>query len=156
MTKNLKYKIVFVFILNIIILSAIFFLLKNKNITIIKVNLITSTHSELPWSFDTNDPSLELKIGELTNIEYTVKNLSEKKTSGVASFAIYPNELKEYIIKVDCFCYDPQVLNPGETKKFILSVMIDPEVTKDSKTNSLNEAIFQFIFFDSKNYKKKI
>lgn len=35
-------------------------------------------------------------------------------------------------------------------------MMIDPKVTKDSKTNSVDEAIMQFIFFDSKNFKKKV
>ena len=155
MFKNLKYKIGLLFILNILILFIILFIIQKKEITHIKFNIITSTHNELPWDFVTTNPSLELKIGKLTNIEYTVKNLSNKKKSGIATFSVYPNELKEFIVKVDCFCYDAQVLNAGESKKFILSVMIDPRVTKDSKTKSIDEGILQFIFFDSTNFKKK-
>ena len=34
--------------------------------------------------------------------------------------------------------------------------MIDPKVTKDSKTKSLEEGIMQFIFFESENFKQKI
>jgi len=155
MFKNLKYKIGLLLILNLLIFFTIFFFIQKKEIAHIKFNLITSTHNELPWEFITNNSSLKLKIGELTNIEYTVKNLSKKTTSGIATFSVYPNVLKDFIVKVDCFCYDSQVLSAGETKRFVLSVMIDPEVTKDSKTKSIEEGILQFIFFDSKNFKKK-
>lgn len=156
MIKNLKYKIGIIFALNLIILLVIFLFLKKKDILFIKFNLITSTHTDLPWEFTPINPPLKIKIGELTNIEYIVKNLSSIETSGIASFALYPKELKPYIIKIDCFCYDIQKLKAGETKKFVLTMMIDPKVTKDSKTNSVDEAIMQFIFFDSKNFKKKV
>ena len=93
-------------------------------------------------------------IGEVTNIEYLVKNLSDKKTSGIASFSHYPKELDRYISKMQCFCHETKTLNAGEEEKYILTMMIDPKVTKDSKTKSIKEAIMQFIFFDSKNYKE--
>jgi len=139
----------------LIIFLIIFLFLQKKDILFIKLNLITKTHTDLPWKFIPINPPLKIKIGELTNIEYSVKNLSSKDTSGTASFAVYPKQLKSYIIKIDCFCYDIQKIKAGETKKFVLTIMIDPEVTKDSKTNSIDEAIMQFVFFDSKNFKKK-
>ena len=155
MIKNIKYKIGIIFVLNLIIFLIIFLFLQKKDILFIKLNLITKTHTDLPWKFIPINPPLKIKIGELTNIEYSVKNLSSKDTSGTASFAVYPKQLKSYIIKIDCFCYDIQKIKAGETKKFVLTIMIDPEVTKDSKTNSIDEAIMQFVFFDSKNFKKK-
>ena len=155
MITNLKQKIGIIFVLNLILLLTIFLFLQKKDIQFIKFNLITKTHTDLPWEFTAINPPLKIKIGELTNIEYNVRNLSNIDTSGTASFALYPKELKPYIIKIDCFCYDIQKIKAGETKKFVLTMMIDPKVTKDSKTKSLDEAIMQFIFFDSKNFKKK-
>ena len=154
MLKNLKKKIFIIIIINLLIFSIIFFILQKKENNFIKFNLITSTHTELPWKFKPKIPSLDIKIGELTNIEYIVKNLSDKKTSGIASFSFYPKELKEYIIKIECFCYDTQTLRAGETRNFTLTMIIDPKVTKDTRTKSLDEAIMQFIFFDSKNFKE--
>ena len=155
MITNLKQKIGIIFVLNLILLLTIFLFLQKKDIQFIKFNLITKTHTDLPWEFTAINPPLKIEIGELTNIEYNVRNLSNIDTSGTASFALYPKELKPYIIKIDCFCYDIQKIKAGETKKFVLTMMIDPKVTKDSKTKSLDEAIMQFIFFDSKNFKKK-
>tara|TARA_B100000965_G_C19572756_1_gene749898 strand:- start:154 stop:624 length:471 start_codon:yes stop_codon:yes gene_type:complete len=153
MFKKLKHKVFLIFIISLIIFFVTILDLQQKDITSIKFKLITSTHKDLPWQFNTQNSSLKIKIGEVTNIEYTIKNLSNKKTSGIASFAFYPKELKTYITKIDCFCYEKQILNAGESRKFILTVMIDPEVTKDSKTNSLDEGIMQFIFFDTNNFK---
>lgn len=155
MTKNLKYKIALIFIINLLIFYFIFLSLQKKEVLFIKFNLITSTHTDLPWEFNPITSPIKIKIGEVTNIEYKVKNLSDKKSSGIASFAFYPKELKPYIIKINCFCYDTQTLDSNESRNFILTVMIDPKVTKDPKTKLLEEAIMQFIFFDSKNFKNK-
>tara|TARA_Y100000741_G_scaffold226785_1_gene173217 strand:+ start:1135 stop:1605 length:471 start_codon:yes stop_codon:yes gene_type:complete len=153
MIRSLWYKISLIFILGLLILYSFFFILKKNEISFIKFNLITSTHTDLPWEFSPANPSLKVEIGEVTKVEYKVKNLSKQKTSGTASFAFYPNELKPYIVKINCFCYDEQTLNPGETRKFILTLLIDPKVTKDTKTKSLKEGILQFVFFESKKFK---
>ena len=154
MFSNLKVKLGLFFLL-IIILSISVVTLKKEENSSIKFKLITSTHTDLPWEFSSADSTLEIKIGEVTNVEYIVKNLGDKKTSGIATFSYYPNELKPYMIKIDCFCYDTHTLEPGEKRKFVLTMMIDPKVTKDSKTKSLEEGIMQFIFFESENFKQK-
>ena len=154
MFSNLKVRIGLFFLLIIILSIGVVTLQKEENSSI-KFKLITSTHTDLPWEFSSADSTLEIKIGEVTNVEYIVKNLSDKKTSGIAAFSYYPNELKPHMIKIDCFCYDTHTLEPGEKRKFVLTMMIDPKVTKDSKTKSLDKGIIQFIFFESENFKQK-
>ena len=154
MFSNLKVKLGLFFLL-IIILSVSVIVLQEKESSSIKFKLITSTHTDLPWEFSSTNSTLEIKIGEVTNIEYNVKNLGDNKTSGIATFSYYPKELNPYMTKIDCFCYDTHTLEPGEKRKFVLTMMIDPKVTKDSKTKSLEEGIMQFIFFESENFKQK-
>ena len=120
----------------------------------IKFKLIASTHTDLPWKFEPIKSSMQIKIGEVVNIDYLVKSMSNEKTSGIATFAYYPRELSSYITKVECFCYKIQTLKAGEENKYTMTMMIDPEVTKDSKTKGIKEAIIQFTFFDSSNYKE--
>ena len=127
---------------------------KSENFKEIKFKLITSTHTSLPWEFKPIKESMKVKIGEVVNIEYFVKNLSDQTTFGIASFAYYPKELDTYIIKIQCFCYDVKTLNAGEENKYTLTMMIDPAVTKNSKTKVIEEAIMQFIFFDSKEFRE--
>ena len=86
--------------------------------------------------------------------EYLVKNLGDKETSGIATFAYFPNKFGTYVNKINCFCYDVQTLKPGEQDKYTLVFFVDPEVTKDSKTKDIKEVTIQFTFFDYKSYKE--
>ena len=153
MFSNVKVKLTLFFLLIIIFSISVITLQKKENSSI-KFKLITSTHTDLPWEFSSVNSTLEIKIGEVTNVEYIVKNLSDKKTSGIATFSYYPKELNSYMIKIDCFCYDTHILEPGEKRKFVLTMMIDPKVTKDSKTKENKEFTIQFTFFDYKEYKE--
>ena len=84
-----------------------------------------------------------------------MENLGNKESTGIATFAYFPNQFGNYVSKINCFCYDAQTLKPNQKNKFILVLLIDPKVTKDSKTKDLKEATIQFTFFGYKEYKEK-
>ena len=118
----------------------------------ISLNLLTSVHPKLDWNFKPLKSKISVKPGEVTTIEYIVENLGNKATTGIATFIYFPSDIGNYISKINCFCYDAQTLKPKEKDKFILVLLIDPEVTKNSRTKSIKEATIQFTFFDYKEY----
>ena len=120
----------------------------------ITINLLTNVHPNLSWNFRPLKPEITAKPGEVTTIEYIVENLGNSETTGIATFAYFPNQFGNYISKINCFCYDAQTLKPKQKNKYTLVLLIDPEVTKDSKTKNVKEITIQFIFFDYKEYKK--
>ena len=142
MLKNKKL----IFILSslaIALITLTFFLLNKKtNSQKISAKLITSVHKDLPLEFKTDKNLVILKPGEVKTINYYVRNLSEKKITGMATFQVYPPELKDYMTKMNCFCYEEQTLKGGEKEKYALVLLVDPNVTKNIK-----EAIIQFVFF---------
>ena len=121
----------------------------------ITINLLTSVHPNLLWNFKPLESEITVRPGEVTTIEYMVENLGNKETTGIATFAYFPNQFGNYISKINCFCYDAQTLKPKQKEKYTLILLIDPEVTKDSKTKNIKEATIQFTFFDYKEYKEK-
>ena len=121
----------------------------------ISINLLTSVHPKLSWSFYSTKPKILFKPGEVVTIEYEVENLSDENSTGVATFAYFPSEFGNYVNKINFFCYDAQNMKPKQKNKFVLVLLIDPEVTKDSKTKDIKEATIQFTFFDYKDYKEK-
>ena len=123
---------------------------KNKETAFqpITINLLTGVHPNLSWEFKPVRPNIKIKLGEVTTVEYMVKNLGDKETSGIATFVYFPSQFGTYISKINCFCYDVQTLKPGEQDKYTLVFFIDPEVTKDSKTKDVKEITIQFTFFD--------
>ncbi len=150
------------FILISIFLSSIFFLIFNyfqkKDETLvlqpISINLLTSVHPNLDWNFKPLKSKIVVFPGDVTTVEYIVENIGNKDTTGIATFVYFPNELGNYIRKIKCFCYDAQTLKPSQKKNYNLVLLIDPEVTKDSKTKNVKDATIQFTFFDYKEYKK--
>jgi len=121
----------------------------------ISINLLTSVHPKLSWSFRPLKPKILVKPGEVVTVEYEVENLGEEASTGIATFSYFPNEFGNYVNKINCFCYDAQNMKPKQKNKFVLVLLIDPEVTKDSKTKYIKEATIQFTFFDYKSYKEK-
>ena len=157
--KKIIIILISIFVL-VVVLSfvAIKIFQKKQNIALekhfINVRLITSVHPSLPWKFSTKEPNIIIKPGEVKTIEYIVENLSNRTTFGVATFQYHPKELGSYFTKLNCFCFDKQTLKAGENSKYSLVILIDPEVTKDSKTKDIKEVIMQFTFFDYDEFKK--
>ncbi len=142
MLKDKKIIFILSFLAIVIIVSVLFLLNKTNNNQRISAKLITSVHKDLPLEFKTDKNLIILKPGEVKTINYYVRNLSEKKITGMATFQVYPPELKDYMTKMNCFCYEEQTFKVGEKEKYALVLLVDPNVTKNIK-----EAIIQFIFF---------
>ena len=156
--KNLRF---YFFLFFLVILATFFYFFINKlqketQITSepISINLLTSVHPKLSWNFKPVKSKIIVKPGEVTVIEYIVENLGDINTTGIATFAYFPNQFGNYVSKINCFCYDAQTLKPKQKDKFTLVLLIDPEVTKDSKTKDVKDVTIQFTFFDYKEYKK--
>ena len=138
-----KSILVLSFLLIIIFAISIFLSQKNgRSGQAIKVKLITSVHKDLPFEFETEERLVLIVPGEVKTINYTVKNLSDKNMNGMATFQVYPSELKDFMTKLNCFCYEEQTLKGGQKEKYSLVLLVDPKVTKNIK-----EAIIQFVFF---------
>ena len=155
--KKIYFFLSFFLVLAIIIYFFINKIQKEKKLALepIAINLLTAVHPNLPWDFKPVKSEIIIKPGEVTIIEYMVENLSATDSTGIATFAYFPNQISSYISKINCFCYDAQTLKAKEKNKFILVLLVYPEVTKDSKTKDFKEATIQFTFFDYKDYKKK-
>ena len=136
--KNLKLYFFFIF------LALMFYFVVNKFqkekklvSEPISINLLTSVHSNLSWNFEPVKSEIIAKPGEVITVQYTVENLGLKESTGIATFAYFPKQFGNYISKINCFCYDAQTLKPKQKDKFTLVLLIDPEVTKDSKTKDI-------------------
>ena len=116
--------------------------------------MLTSVHPNLSWNFKPSEPKVYVSPGEVVTIEYVVENIGQNSSTGIATFSYYPKEFGNYITKLNCFCYDAQTLKSKQKDKYSIVLLIDPEVTKYSKTKKIKEITIQFTFFDYKEYKE--
>ena len=143
MLKNKKLIFILISIITLIIALSFLFFQNGRNITQqIPTKLITSVHKDLPLKFESDQTNIILQPGEIQTINYSVENLGNKSVSAMATFQVYPPELKDFMTKMNCFCYEKQTLKAGEKEKYALVLLVDPNVTKNIK-----EAIIQFVYF---------
>jgi|TARA_B100001248_G_C27345358_1_gene438445 cytochrome c oxidase assembly protein subunit 11 len=141
--KNKKLIFILISVITLIIILPFLFFEKGKNIVQqIPTKLITSVHKDLPLKFESDQTNIILQPGEVQTINYSVENLGSKSVSAMATFQVYPPELKDFMTKMNCFCYEKQTLKAGAKEKYALVLLVDPNVTKNIK-----EAIIQFVYF---------
>ena len=143
MLKNKKSIFILISIITLVIALYFLFFENGRNITQqIPTKLITCVHKDLPLKFESDQTNIILQPGEIQTINYSVENLGSKSISAMATFQVYPPELKDFMTKMNCFCYEKQTLKAGAKEKYALVLLVDPNVTKNIK-----EAIIQFVYF---------
>src|SRR5215471_1480538 len=64
----------------------------------------------LPWRFEPERTSIEMKLGEVVTVYYAVTNLSGHETVGQAAYNVTPPTAVSYFVKINCFCFTEQRL----------------------------------------------
>ncbi len=87
----------------------------------------------MPWEFKPVQREVQIKIGESGLAFYEAYNPTDKPIAGTASFNVAPFSAGEYFVKIDCFCFELQVLEPGERVDMPVSFYVDPEIVNDAE-----------------------
>ena len=112
----------------------------------IKVRFDASLERDMPWSFRPLELEVEARIGENRIAFYEAHNPTKFPVAGAASYNVYPFSAGEYFVKIDCFCFTEQVLQPGERVEMPVSFYVDPETVNDSETRELGTIILSYTF----------
>jgi len=101
----------------------------------------------LPWKFEPEVNTIDVKIGETSLAFFRATNLSDKPVTGQAAFNVTPEALGIYFKKIACFCFDEQTLKPHETVEMPVTFFIDPKMADDPDTTILNDVTLSYIFY---------
>jgi cytochrome c oxidase assembly protein subunit 11 len=102
---------------------------------------------DLPWEFVPATRSLNFRVGEPITTHYTVTNRSDRTLVGTATHNVQPELLAPWFNKVECFCYQEQVLKPGESKDMPLTFFVDPDIVKDPDMKGVEAVALSYTFF---------
>ena len=123
----------------------------NKSARSVDVTLVSNVNARLPWSFTPLQNKVHLKLGEETLAYYRAKNLSNVPVTGVATFNVTPLKAGPYFIKVACFCFTEQTLQPGQTVDMPVAFYVDPEIVNDRKLDDVSDIALSYTFFRAPN-----
>lgn len=102
-----------------------------KDSTVVRpvtVKFDTSVNGDLPWHFRALTRRLETNTSEIKVARFEVQNLSDRPLVGQAIPSVTPWQAGPYFNKLDCFCFENQRLNPGETKEVTLRFAVSGDL----------------------------
>lgn len=115
----------------------------------INVRFDANTDPKLPWTFKPVQTEMTLPIGETGLAFYTATNNSDRPVAGTSTFNVTPLKVGGYFVKIDCFCFTEQVLQPGESVEMPVSFYVDPEIRDDSQTEEVEGITLSYTFFET-------
>lgn len=115
----------------------------------ITVRFDASLEAGMPWQFKPVERTMALKIGETGLAFYEAHNPTDRVVAGTASFNVFPYSAGGYFTKIDCFCFEMQVLQPGETVLMPVSFFVDPEIADDPEGKYVSEITLSYTFHET-------
>jgi cytochrome c oxidase assembly protein subunit 11 len=101
----------------------------------------------LPWRFEPEQTSVEVKIGEVVTIMYRATNESARETLGQAAYNVTPLTMGSYFQKINCFCFTEQRLKAGETREMPVVFYVDPSIARDADGDKVDTITLSYSFY---------
>jgi cytochrome c oxidase assembly protein subunit 11 len=103
----------------------------------------------MAWDFKPSQLKMSLKIGETGMAFYEAYNPTDRVIAGTATFNVAPDAAGLYFLKIDCFCFTEQVLQPGERVEMPVTFYVDPDIREDSESRNVKEITLSYTFFET-------
>lgn len=120
---------------------------KNREITVL---FNADIGASMQWNFKPLQSEIKLIPGETALAFYTARNPSNTPVTGISTYNVVPFEAGQYFNKIQCFCFEEQLLNPHEQVDMPVFFYIDPEFAEDPKMELVDTITLSYTFFQSK------
>jgi cytochrome c oxidase assembly protein subunit 11 len=114
------------------------------------IKFINEVDIELPWSFETLQEKLIVNAGETALAFYRAKNNTDEPIIGLSVYDVHPQTLAMYFNKIQCFCFENQMLGPREEVDLPVFFYIDPAINDDPNLEEYTEIILKYTFYMAK------
>ncbi len=96
----------------------------------VTIQFMVTKNYELDLEFRPLTKNLAVNPGRISEVRYYVKNLTDRELVIQAVPGITPNSATKYLAKIECFCFNKQILKPGEAKEMPLKFVINSALPK--------------------------
>lgn len=100
----------------------------------------------LGWDFRPEQRRVKIHIGEPTEVAYLATNTTDHPITGQAIFNVTPETVGAFFVKVECFCFTEQTLQPGETVRMPVLFYVDPKLADREDLDYVDTITLSYTF----------
>ncbi len=112
----------------------------------ITVEFVTTLNQGMSWDFEAGTNKMQVHPGKPYQASFFVKNKTNHSIIGQAIPSIAPNVAANHFIKTECFCFNNQLLEAGQSMEMPVVFVINPALPDRIKTVTLS-----YTYFDVSN-----
>ncbi|EPS28277.1 hypothetical protein PDE_03223 [Penicillium oxalicum 114-2] len=116
----------------------------------LRITFNGSVSDVLPWKFTPQQREVRVLPGETALAFYTATNKSPHDIIGIATYSVTPGQVAPYFSKIQCFCFEEQKLNAGESVDMPVFFYIDPDFATDPTMKGIDTITLSYTFFKAK------
>lgn len=114
----------------------------------VTVRFDASKAKDMAWEFKPVEREMEVRIGETGLAFYEAYNPTDRPIAGQASYNVAPYSAGGYFQKIACFCFEEQVLQPGERVQMPVTFFVDPEMVEDLEAKYVHTITLSYTFYE--------
>tara|TARA_B100000941_G_scaffold44371_1_gene27336 strand:- start:4030 stop:4587 length:558 start_codon:yes stop_codon:yes gene_type:complete len=116
----------------------------------IALQFISTNNENMPWTFKPSEQVLSIQTGKYHTTTFYVKNTTNKTMMAQAVPSVAPSNAAEHLKKLECFCFEQQVLKPGEEAFLPVKLLVSNELPSNIKNIILSYTIFDITDYNDK------
>jgi len=114
----------------------------------IGLQFISTNNENMPWVFKPSEEVMTISTGKYYTATFYVKNTTNKKMTAQAVPSVAPSNAASHLKKLECFCFEQQVLMPGEEALLPVKLLVSNELPKNIKNIILSYTIFDITEYE--------
>jgi cytochrome c oxidase assembly protein subunit 11 len=120
---------------------------KQQSARTITVRFDSNVAAGLPWRFEPEKNTVDVRLGQVVTVYYKVINEANRVSVGQAGYNVSPPTVGIFFEKINCFCFTPQTMQPGEVRDMAVVFYVDPKLAKDSELDAVSTITLSYTFY---------
>jgi cytochrome c oxidase assembly protein subunit 11 len=121
----------------------------------VAVRFDSNTDPNLPWRFEPLEREVKVQLGEEKLVHFRATNVSQRPIVGTATYNVTPERTSIWFNKVQCFCFNEQLLQPGQSVDMPVVFFVDAEMAKDRRYDDIRTITLSYTFYEAKTERAK-
>lgn len=118
---------------------------------VITVRFNADVHRDLPWKFKPLQLEIKVRLGATGLAFYQVENRGNEAMTGIATYNVTPDKAAVYFNKINCFCFEEQLIPCQQLIDLPVQFFIDPLLAQDPQLKDLDTITLSYTFFHAKD-----